>query len=139
MRSSILSEAFISLGLVTWLLSATILPFHLGLGGAGWQAFAGYVVVAGALFAIGDAVLGVSYLCSPRDIAGMGVMKSLGLAIPAATMFALGIWLAPTATNLDDDVCRMGGYATVQSTQAGTGIDLDPDADCLPVSAGAHS
>lgn len=133
MRSTILSDAGISLGLVVWLLAATILPFHLGLGGAGWLAFAGYVLVAGMLFATADAVLGVSFSPSLPDVAGMGIMKGLGLAFPAAAMFAVGIWLAPTADGLDSDVCRMGGYAAAQTAQTSAGVDLDPDADCLPV------
>src|SRR5690606_36831863 len=129
MRSRILSEAGISLGLVVWLLAATILPFHLALAGAGWLAFAAYVLVAGLLFAVGDAVMGVSCLHSGRDVAGLGVMKGLGLSIPAASMFALGVWLTPTAGCLDDDVWRLGGCAAAHA-QTTPGLDLGPDADC---------
>lgn len=132
MRSYIPGEAAISVGLMVWLVAATVFPFHMGAGGAPWWALALYVMVAGGLFAAGDALLGLSYLRNLHDISGMGVMRAIGLAFPAAAMFGLGSFMAPATESLEDNVCRLGGFVAMDSSPHTPEWDLDADADCIP-------
>lgn len=132
MRSYIHGEVAISVGLMVWLVAATVFPFHMGAGGAPWWALGLYVVLAGGLFAAGDAALGLSYLRGLHDISGVGMMKAISLGLPAAAMFALGSLMAPAAERLEDDVCRLGGLTSLDSAMPGPDWDFDADADCIP-------
>lgn len=132
MRGYIPGEAAIGLGLMVWLVAATIFPFHMGAGGAPWWGLGFYILIAGGLFATGDALLGVADMPALSDISGMGLMKAISLAFPAAAMFALGSLMAPAAERLEDDVCRLGGFATLDSSLGVPEWDFDADADCVP-------
>jgi len=132
LRSFIPGEAAIGLGLVVWLVAATILPFHLGAGGAPWTSLLVYIGIAGGLFAAGDAALHLSFLRNLQDLPAQGLMRACAIAIPAAAMFALGSLVAPTAERMEDNVCRIGGLEPLDAQTSGPDWDFDADADCVP-------
>lgn len=128
-------EAAIGLGLVVWLVAATIFPFHLGAGGAPWTSLLIYVALAGGLFAAGDALLNLSFLRNLQELPAQGLMRACALTLPAAAMFMIGATMAPTAERMEDDVCRIGGFSPIDDQTSGPDWDFDADADCVPADA----
>lgn len=133
MKRLILTDASISLGLGVWLAAALLLPFHLGSSGVGFPALLGYTLFAGLLLALGDRLSGNSFSLGAGDFVATGLMRGLGLAIPAAGLFALGQIAAPAAEGWEDEVCALGGYAEMpDGGDSSTDRIIDGTADCMP-------
>lgn len=111
MKDLILSEPAFALGAVVWLVAATVFPWQLGLAGASGVAFLAYLLIAGALFAVADATLNPGFYQRLGDVAAQGLFWTIGMSVPAAALFALGMSAAPTKAALADDLCVMAGLA----------------------------
>lgn len=109
MKDRILSEPAFGLGLLVWIVAATIFPFQLGMGGSPVMSFIGYLSIAGVLLAIADALLNSSTYHSLSDVVLQGLFWMIGLSIPALAAFAIGSTLAPTSDKLEEGVCQMAG------------------------------
>lgn len=133
MRRQIISEASVHCGLAVWLAAALLLPFHLGAAGAGLRGLAAYLLLAGLLISVGDVLAGTGLWRGTRDFVSSALMRSLGLAVPAAAIFLVAQALAPAAEALEDEVCALGGYAEAPDG-AGVSADrvIDGNADCAP-------
>lgn len=133
MKRLIIADASIGLGLAVWLVAALVLPFQLGTSGADALALVAYVLVAGLLFTAGDVVSGMTFPGGAGDMVGQALLRALGLAVPAALLFAAGQLAAPQAEELEDDVCAMGGFAEMPDGGEGSAdMVLDGNADCAP-------
>lgn len=133
MKRLIIADASLGLGLTVWLVAALFLPFQLGSSGAGAPALAAYVLVAGLLFTAGDVLSGTTFPGGAGDMVGQALLRALGLAVPAALLFAVGQMVAPQAEELEDDVCAMGGFAEMPDGGEGSSdMVLDGNADCAP-------
>jgi len=109
MKYRILSEPAFGLGLLVWIVAATIFPFQLGMGGSPVLSFLGYLTIAGVLLAIADALLNSSTYHSLGDVVLQGLFWMIGLSIPALAAFAIGSTLAPATDKLEEGVCQMAG------------------------------
>ena len=109
MKDRILSEPAFGLGLLVWIIAATVFPFELGMGGSPMLTFVGYLTVAGVLLAIADALLNSSTYHSLGDVVLQGLFWMIGLSIPALAAFAIGSSLAPASDRLEEGVCQMAG------------------------------
>jgi hypothetical protein len=133
MKRLIITDASISLGLGVWLAAALLLPFHLGASGVGYAALLGYTLLAGLLLSLGDRLAGNSFTLGPGDFVATALMRGLGLAIPAALLFALGQIAAPAAEDWEDEVCALGGYAEMpDGGDSSSDRMIDGTADCMP-------
>src|SRR5690606_24211284 len=109
MKDRILNEPTLCFGMVVWIAAATVLPLRLGMNGASIVAFAVYVAVAGLLLAVADAILNPSLYHRIGDVVLQGVFWTIGLAVPALLMFAIGGAVAPVHQQFSDDLCTLGG------------------------------
>lgn len=98
MKERFLSEPEFCLGVVVWLVAATVFPLQLGLGGASGLGFLGYLAIAGALLAIADALLNPKLYARWSDVALQSAFWMIGLSVPALIAFAIGGALAPADT-----------------------------------------
>jgi len=111
MNARILQDPAFALGMCVWFLAATVLPFQLGLTRAGAPALALYLAIAGMLLAVADALLNPALYRRLADVALQGVFWTIGLALPAAILFAIGTAAAPASDGFDDELCRLAGLA----------------------------
>jgi hypothetical protein len=111
MKDRILHEPAFALGVLVWLVAATVFPWRLGLAGASIAGFATYLVIAGALLAVADALLNPAFYRRWDDIALQGLFWTLGLSVPSGILFALGSWAAPATERFEDSLCIMAGLA----------------------------
>lgn len=109
MKDRILTEPAFALGLLVWLVAATVFPWRLGLAGASVAGFAAYLAIAGTLLAVADVLLNPAFYRRWDDIALQGLFWTIGLSVPAAVLFALGTSAAPAAAEFEDDLCVMAG------------------------------
>ena len=83
MTNRILRDPAFGLGLVVWVVAATLLPFQLGLTGATLLALVAYLAVAGALLATADAVLNPAFYRDWSDVGLQSVFWMISLSLPA--------------------------------------------------------
>lgn len=109
MKDRILNDPAFSLGLFVWAVTATVFPLQLGLAGAAVLSLAAYLVVAGFLLAAADALLNPRLYRRLDDVFSQSLFWMIGLSIPAAIMFAIGMAAAPARQDFRSDLCRLGG------------------------------
>ena len=114
MTNRILRDPAFGLGLVVWVVAATLLPFQLGLTGATLLGLVAYLAVAGALLATADAVLNPAFYRDWSDVGLQSVFWMISLTLPAALLFALGTRSAPTTEGFEDDLCQLAGLAHLE-------------------------
>ena len=114
MTNRILRDPAFGLGLVVWVVAATLLPFQLGLTGATLLALVAYLAVAGALLATADAVLNPAFYRDWSDVGLQSVFWMISLSLPAGLLFALGAASAPANDTFGDDLCRMAGLSHLE-------------------------
>ena len=131
MNDRILKDPAFSLGLMVWVVAASVFPLQLGLSGASAASFVGYVVLAGALLAIADAILNAQLYRGLSDVALQSVFWVIGLSVPAAIAFAVGLAVSPSREAFEDDMCRMTGVVVPHDSSEGALAEaLDPTEDC---------
>jgi len=109
MKDRILSEPSFALGMVVWLVAATVFPWQLGLAGATVVHFLAYLAIAGVLLAVADALLNSSLYGRWSDVVLQGLFWMIGLSVPSVILFAAGGSVGPTAAEFDDNLCVMAG------------------------------
>jgi hypothetical protein len=109
MKDRILSEPSFAMGMVVWLVAATVFPWELGLAGATVVHFLAYLAIAGVLLAVADALLNSSLYSRWSDVVLQGLFWMIGLSVPSAILFAAGGSVGPTAAGFDDNLCVMAG------------------------------
>lgn len=131
MKDRILTEPSFALGAAVWLVAATLFPWQLGLAGASVGGFVVYLAIAGTLLAVADALLNPAFYRRWGDVALQGVFWAIGLAVPAAVLFALGTSAAPAAGEFTDDLCVMAGLANpADHTEGPLEEALEPTEAC---------
>ncbi|MGC1270958.1 MAG: hypothetical protein WA842_10225 [Croceibacterium sp.] len=137
MKRLLINDLTLNLGLMVWYMAAFLLPFHLGSAGTPWLWLLAYVPVAGLLFAVGDHYAGLSFSRRLGELPGLAVMRTLGLALPAAALFAMGQLLAPEAARMEGQVCALGGMAEMdEGTDEAPDLGISADAECVPSGSG---
>jgi hypothetical protein len=131
MKDRILREPAFALGMLVWLVAATVFPWQLGLARASIANFAIYLLIAGALLAVADALLNPSFYRRWGDIALQGVFWTIGLSVPAGLLFALGNSAAPAAERFGNSLCLMAGLANpADHTEGPIEEALEPTESC---------
>ncbi|MBO9518799.1 MAG: hypothetical protein J7493_12095 [Porphyrobacter sp.] len=131
MKDRILAEPAFGLGVLVWIVAATLFPFRLGISGAPFLAFVAYLLIAGLLLAAADAVFNSATYRTLSDVAFQGLFWAIGLSVPAFAAFLIGASSAPTADAFQDDLCRMAGLANVEThPEAPLEEALDATEDC---------
>lgn len=131
MNDRILKDPAFSLGLLVWLVAASVFPLQLGLSGGSAASFVGYVVLAGVLLAVADAILNAPLYRGWSDVALQSVFWVIGLSVPAAIAFAIGIAVSPTREAFEDDLCRASGVVAAPDTsESALAEALDPTETC---------
>lgn len=111
MKDRLLNEPAFCLGLAVWFVAATLFPLQLGLGGASLLGFAGYLAIAGILLAVADALLNPALYARWSDVALQSAFWAIGLAVPAAVAFAVGMAAAPAREVFDEQLCAIADIA----------------------------
>jgi hypothetical protein len=111
MKERFLSEPAFCLGLAVWFIAATLFPLQLGLGGASLLGLASYLAIAGALLAVADALLNPSLYGRWSDVVLQSAFWAIGLAVPAAVAFAIGMAAAPAREEFDEQLCAIADIA----------------------------
>ena len=114
MTKHIVHDPPFALGVAVWIAAATLLPFQLGVASGTLPALALYLVVAGTLLAVADAVLNPALYHRWSDVALQSVFWMISLTVPAALLFALGTRSAPAAEGFEDDLCQLAGLAHLE-------------------------
>lgn len=131
MKDRILNEPSFAMGMVVWVVAATLFPLQLGLAGASILGFVAYLAIAGVLLAVADALLNASLYRRWSDIALQGLFWMIGLSVPAAALFALGNSVAPAADEFHDQLCIVAGLDNpADHNEAPLEEALEPDEDC---------
>jgi hypothetical protein len=131
MNHRILNDPAFGLGLVVWLVAASVFPLQLGLSGASAVSLAGYLLLAGVLLAIADAILNAQLYRGLSDVALQSVFWVIGLSVPAAIAFAVGIAVSPAREAFEDDLCRISGVVVPHDTSESPLMEaLDPTEIC---------
>ena len=131
MKDRILSEPSFALGLAVWFAAATLFPWQLGVAGASLAAFVAYLVIAGTLLAVADALHNAAFYRRVSDVALQGLFWTIGLAVPAAVLFALGQSAAPAAETFEDGLCALAGMDNpADHTEPALEEALEPDEEC---------
>ena len=131
MNDRILKDPAFSLGLMVWVVAASVFPLQLGLTGATAASFVAYVVLAGVLLAVADAILNAPLYRGWSDVALQSVFWVIGLSVPAAIAFAIGIAVSPSREAFEDDLCRVSGVVVPQDTSEGAFEEaFDPTESC---------
>ncbi|HWK40777.1 MAG TPA: hypothetical protein VNR60_02500 [Croceibacterium sp.] len=131
MKDRILAEPTFALGALVWLVAATLFPWQLGLAGASVGGFVAYLVIAGALLAVADAVLNPTFYHRWDDVALQGLFWTIGLSVPSAILFAFGMHAAPATEKFQDDLCVMAGLANpADNTESALEEALEPSERC---------
>ena len=131
MTNRILRDPAFGLGLLVWVVAATLLPFQLGLTGATLLALVAYLAVAGALLATADAVLNPAFYRDWSDVGLQSVFWMISLSLPAGLLFALGAASAPANDTFGDDLCRMAGLSHLEGhPEDALEEALEPTEDC---------
>lgn len=105
MKDRFLSEPAFCLGVMVWLVAATVFPLQLGLGHASALGFVGYLAIAGALLAIADALLNPRLYARWGDVVLQSAFWAIGLAVPAVIAFAIGSAMAPADDVWEEELC----------------------------------
>lgn len=131
MKDRILAEPAFGLGVVVWIVAATLFPYQLGLSQAAFLSFIAYLLFAGFLLAAADALLNSATYHSFGDVALQGLFWTIGLSIPALAAFFIGTATTPATVAFEDDLCRMAGLAHIEShPEAALEEALEPTEDC---------
>lgn len=131
MKDRILNEPSFAMGMVVWVVAATLFPLQLGLGGASILGFVGYLAIAGGLLAVADALLNASLYHRLGDVVLQGLFWMIGLSVPAAALFALGSSAAPAADEFHDRLCVVAGLDNpADHSEAPLEEALEPGEDC---------
>ena len=109
MKDRILGEPSFAMGMVVWLVAATVFPWQLGLAGATFVHFLAYLAIAGVLLAVADALLNSSLYSRWSDVVLQGLFWMIGLSVPSAILFTAGGSVGPAAAEFDDNLCVMAG------------------------------
>jgi predicted outer membrane lipoprotein len=131
MNHRILNDPAFGLGLVVWLVAASVFPLQLGLSGASAVSFVGYLLFAGVLLAVADAILNAQLYRGVSDVALQAVFWLIGLSVPAAIAFAVGTAVSPAREAFEDDLCRISGVIVPHDASEGSLMEaLDPTESC---------
>ncbi|KRA82777.1 hypothetical protein ASD76_01415 [Altererythrobacter sp. Root672] len=119
------------MGVLVWILAATLFPYQLGMSQAPFLSFVGYLMIAGMLLAVADALFNSATYRSLGDVAFQGLFWAIGLSVPAFAAFLIGTSTAPVTDAFEDDLCRMAGFAHVEGhPEAALEEALEPTEDC---------
>jgi hypothetical protein len=91
MRKWIFSEPAVGPAVVVWVLAATVLPLWLGCTGAPWVSLIFYLAAAAAILAAADALNRQGWHLQWQALVCESLLLALGLAVPAAIAFSIGI------------------------------------------------
>jgi len=131
MKDRIFSEPSFAMGMVVWLVAATVFPWQLGLAGASVVGFVAYLAVAGVLLAVADALLNAGLYSRLSDVALQGLFWAIGLSVPSAILFVVGSSVAPAAAGFEDDLCVMAGLDNpADHSEAALEEALEPTEPC---------
>jgi hypothetical protein len=131
MKDRILAEPAFGLGVLVWIVAATLFPYQLGLSQAPFLSFIAYLTIAGLLLAVADAVFNSATYHTFRDVALQGLFWTIGLSIPAFAAFLIGTSTAPATVAFEDDLCRMAGLAHAEGhPEAALEEALEPTESC---------
>lgn len=131
MKNRILSDPELTMGAIVWIAAATLLPLQLGVSNAPPLALVVYLIVAGSLLAVADAVLNPASYYRLGDVGLQSVFWTISLSFPAVLLFTLGSIVAPGAVSYSDDLCRMAGLAHLESGPEGALEEaLEPSEAC---------
>jgi hypothetical protein len=120
------------LALPVWLCAAIVFPLQIGTGGAPAASLLFYLLVAGALLSVADALHDTASYGNWQVAVFEWLLRVLGLAVPALLAYSLGALAAPDEPAFEPSFCSPGSYA-VERPEAG--IDLPGDDDCLVAGA----
>lgn len=109
MKSRILREPGLFLGLIVWAMAVTVFPLQLGLAGAAILSLVAYVAIAGTLLAVADAVLNPAFYNRTLDVVLQAAFWTMGIALPALAAFTIGGMAAPAQQAFTSDLCALGG------------------------------
>src|SRR5690554_6489424 len=101
----ILREPALAFGVPVYLFATIVFPLQLGWSGASWAAFAAYLVIAAALFAVVDRVLLGSLYPNWVSLLPQTVLSLAALAVPSTLMFAIGAAAGPVDEALGEGIC----------------------------------
>lgn len=127
----ILREPCLAFGLPVYGFAAVLFPLHLGWTGASWLAFAGYLLIAAALFSTADAVTQPALYPSWLFVVPQSLLSLFALAIPASLAFAIGSNVGPVDEAWDGVVCASQGAAEADTREAESDDTFDMTADCV--------
>jgi hypothetical protein len=126
----IFREPALRFGVPVCLFAVIVFPLHLGWTGASPFAFAGYLLIAGVLFSVADALLQPSFYPKWSAIISQSVLSLLGLAVPAGIFFLIGTAIGPVEEQLEDQYCAKRGTAEISDASAEADDTFDPTPDC---------
>lgn len=131
MKNRILSDPELTMGAIVWIAAATLLPLQLGMANATPLALAVYLLIAGTLLAVADAVLNPASYYRFGDVGLQSVFWTISLAVPGVLLFALGTFLTPASHSFTDDLCRMAGLAHFEGALEGALEEaFEPSEEC---------
>ncbi|MBT2133117.1 hypothetical protein KK137_02115 [Croceibacterium sp. LX-88] len=131
MKDRILAEPAFGLGVLVWIVAATLFPYQLGMSNAPFLAFILYLTIAGHLLAVADALFNSATYRSFGDVAFQGLFWAIGLSIPAFAAFLIGASTAPVTVAFEDDLCRMAGFSHIEGhPEAALEEALEPTEGC---------
>lgn len=131
MTKRIVHDPPFALGVAVWIAAATLLPFQLGVASGTLPALALYLVVAGTLLAVADAVLNPALYHRWSDVALQSVFWMISLSLPALLLFALAAASAPANETFEDGMCRIAGLSHLEGhPEDALEEALEPTEDC---------
>ena len=131
MTKHIVHDPPFALGVAVWIAAATLLPFQLGVASGTLPALALYLVVAGTLLAVADAVLNPALYHRWSDVALQSVFWMISLSLPALLLFALAAASAPANETFEDGMCRIAGLSHLEGhPEDALEEALEPTEDC---------
>jgi ABC-type branched-subunit amino acid transport system permease subunit len=111
MRKWIFSEPAVAQAVLVWVLAGLVLPLWIGCTGAPLRSLIFYLAAAAALLSAADALNRQD--CRPRwrELVYEWLLTTLGLAVPAAIAFSVGI-----AADHADGIAKADARVTIGST-----------------------
>jgi hypothetical protein len=120
-------DPVVYLALPVWLCAAVVFPLQIGMTGAPAPSLLFYLVTAGGLLALADALHDTASYGNWQVALFEWLLRVLGLAVPAVLAYALGTMAAPDEPVFEPALCASSAYARAGSTAE---IDWPGDADC---------
>jgi hypothetical protein len=120
------------LALPVWLCAAIVFPLQIGMAGAPAASLLFYLLAAGALLSVADALHDIASYGNWQVAVFEWLLRVLGLAVPALLAYALGALAAPDDPVFEPSFCSPAAYA-IERPEAR--IDLPGDDDCLVAGA----